>query len=227
VTAISLIAASPADSSQKANTISAGALAAAPPAAVPAKKGLHPVAQIPIPGKGITNALKGGRSWAPTATDALKLATAQVGVTEDAAGGGTKFQKWFVSSPWAERGVQRDGGRVSDYANANWCDMFVSWIGAQLGVKGMGADAFTRTHAQWFKDQGRWGDTPKPGAVVFFSWSGSKSIDSIDHVGMVMKDNGNGTIQTIEGNTDNAVKIRTRDTSSVVGYGYPEYGNTA
>lgn len=228
VTAISLIAASPADSSQKANAISAGALAAAPPAAVPAKKGLHPVAQIPIPGKGITNALKGGRSWVPTATDALKLATAQVGVTEDAAGGGTKFQKWFVSSPWAERGVQRDGGRVSDYANANWCDMFVSWIGAQLGVKGMGADAFTRTHAQWFKDQGRWGDTPKPGAVVFFSWSGSKSIDSIDHVGMVMKDNGNGTIQTIEGNTDNAVKIRTRDTSSVVGYGYPEYGgNTA
>ena len=92
----------------------------------------------------------------------------------------------------------------------------------------MGADAFTRTHAQWFKDQGRWGDTPKPGAVVFFSWSGSKSIDSIDHVGMVMKDLGNGSIQTIEGNTDNAVKIRTRDASSVVGYGYPEYGdNTA
>jgi CHAP domain-containing protein len=202
------------------------ASSAVPSAAVPAKKGLHPVAQIPLPGKGITNALKGGRSWIPTAADALKLATAQVGVTENAAGGGTKFQKWFVSSPWAERGVKRDGGQVSDYANANWCDMFVSWVGAQLGVKGMGADAFTRTHAQWFKDQGRWGDTPKPGAVVFFSWSGDKSIDSIDHVGMVMKDNGNGTIQTIEGNTDNAVKIRTRDTSSVVGYGYPEYGGS-
>lgn len=228
VSAISLIGAAPADSSQKANAIAAGALAAAPPATVPSKNGPHPVAQIPLPGKGITNGLKNGRSWTPTATDALKLASAQIGVTEDSAGGGTKFQKWFVSSPWAERGVQRDGGKISDYANANWCDMFVSWVGAQLGVKGMGADAFTRTHAQWFKDQGRWGDAPKPGAVVFFSWSGSKSIDAIDHVGMVMKANGDGSIQTIEGNTDNAVKIRTRDASSVVGYGYPEYnGDTA
>jgi hypothetical protein len=222
-TAISLIAAAPAHSSQKVNAISAGALAAVPNAAAPSKAP-HPLAQVPLPGKGITDALKGGRAFAPTAADVLKLATAQVGVTENSLGGGTKFQKWFVSSPWAERGVQRDGGKVSDYANANWCDMFVSWVGAQLGVKGMGADAFTRTHAEWFKDQGRWGQTPTPGAVVFYSWSGSKSIDSIDHVGIVLKDNHNGTIQTVEGNTDNAVKIRTRDVSSVVGYGYPEYG---
>jgi hypothetical protein len=222
-TAISLIAAGPANSSQKVNAISAGALAAAPPVAVQSK-GPHPVAEVPLPGKGIPQALKGGRTWVPTASDALKLAQAQVGVTEDAAGGGTKFQKWFVSSPWAMRGVERDGGKISDYADANWCDMFVSWIGAQLGVRGMGADAFTRTHAQWFEDEGRWGQTPTPGAVVFFSWSGSKAIDSIDHVGLVIKDNHDGTIQTIEGNTDNAVKIRTRDASSVVGYGYPEYG---
>ncbi len=222
-TVISLIAAGPANSSPRANAIAAGAIMAEPRAAAPSN-GPHPMAQVPLPGKGIANALKGGRTWVPTASDALKLAQAQVGVTEDAAGGGTKFQKWFVSSPWAERGVQRDGGAVSDYTNANWCDMFVSWIGAQLGVKGMGADAFTRTHAQWFKDQGRWGENATPGAVVFFSWSGSKSIDDIDHVGMVMKDNRDGTIQTIEGNTDNAVKIRTRDVSSVVGYGYPEYG---
>lgn len=227
-TAISLIAASPADSSQKANAISAGALAAELPTSAPSKKEPRDVPLIPIPGKGMTNALgktaKGARSWTPSAADALKLATAQVGVTEDAAGGGTKFQKWFVSSPWAVRGVERDGGTVSDYEDANWCDMFVSWVGAQLNVKGMGADAFTRTHAQWFKDQGRWGQTPTPGAVVFFSWSGSKSIDDIDHVGLVMEDNHDGTIQTVEGNTDNAVRIRTRDVSTVVGYGYPEYG---
>ncbi|MFL6056278.1 MAG: hypothetical protein ACJ72W_25765 [Actinoallomurus sp.] len=41
---------------------------------------------------------------------------------------------------------------------------------------------------------------------------------------MVIKDNPDGTIQTSEGNTDNAVKIRTRSTDNVVGYGYPEYG---
>lgn len=228
-TAFTLVAASPADSSQKVNAVSAGALAAAPPAALPSKDGTHDIPQIPLPGKGVAenskaNAAKGGRAWMPSAADALKLAVAQVGTTEDSAGGGTKFQQWFVSSPWAVRGVERDGGKVSDYANANWCDMFVSWIGAQLGVRGMGADAFTRTHAQWFKDEGRWGQTPTPGSVVFFSWSGSKSIDDIDHVGLVVKDNHDGTIQTVEGNTDNAVKIRTRDDSEVVGYGYPEYG---
>jgi hypothetical protein len=227
-TAFTLIAATPAGSSEEVNAVSAGAVAAAPPASSPGKRPRN-VAQIPVPGKGMVNALKpnaakGGRAWVPSASDALKLAVAQVGVTEDATGGGTKFQKWFVSSPWAERGVERDGGKISDYANANWCDMFVSWIGAQLGVKGMGADAFTRTHAQWFKDEGRWGQTPTPGAVVFFSWSGSKSIDDIDHVGLVLKDNHDGTIQTVEGNTDNAVRIRTRDDSEVVGYGYPEYG---
>jgi hypothetical protein len=161
--------------------------------------------------------------WKPSASDALQLALAQVGVTENADGGGTIYQKWFVASPWAVRGVKRDGGSVSDYADASWCDMFVSWIGAQLGVKGMGADAFTPDHAQWFKDQGHWGQAPTPGAVVFFSWSGSKSIDDIDHVGMVIKDNHDGTIQTVEGNTGDAVKVRTRDVSNVVGYGYPDY----
>jgi hypothetical protein len=236
-TAISLIAATPADSTQKVDAVSAAGLSAAG-LPVPDKKRPHAAAAIPLPGRGIVGALKenaakeapGGapkaaRSWVPSAADALKLAIAQQGVTEDAAGGGTKFQKWFVSSPWAERGVERDGGQISDYENANWCDMFVSWIGAQLGVKGMGVDAFTRTHAQWFKDQGRWGEAPAPGAVVFFSWSGSKSIDDIDHVGLVMKDNHDGTIQTVEGNTDDAVKVRTRDVSDVVGYGYPEYGS--
>jgi hypothetical protein len=224
VTAISLIAAAPAHSSEKITSAPARAVALAAPAH---PRQAHPAPQVPVPGKGISTALTTKAQWVPSANDALKLAISQVGVTEDANGGGTKFQQWFVSSPWAERGVQRDGGSVGDYANANWCDMFVSWVGDQLGVKGMGADAFTPTHAQWFKDQGRWGHTPTPGAVVFYSWSGSDSIDDIDHVGMVIKDNHDGTIQTVEGNTDNAVKIRTRNTSAVVGYGYPQYAPAA
>ncbi len=221
--AVSLIAATPAESPSHKNPAPVRAVALQSPTRSQAGQ---PAPQIPSPGKGVT-ALKAAKQWMPSAADALKLAISQVGVTENSAGGGTKFQQWFVSSPWAERGVQRDGGSISDYADANWCDMFVSWVGDQLGVKGMGADAFTRTHAQWFKDQGRWGSVPTPGAVVFFSWSGSDSLDAIDHVGMVIKDNHDGTIQTVEGNTDNAVKIRNRDTSSVVGYGYPEYARSA
>jgi hypothetical protein len=37
--------------------------------------------------------------------------------------------------------------------------------------------------------------------------------------GLAIKDNGGGTIQTIEGNTDNEVAIRGRDTSNAVGHG--------
>ncbi|GII32843.1 CHAP domain-containing protein [Planotetraspora mira] len=155
----------------------------------------------------------------------LKLAESQVGVRENSLGGGTKFQAWYMSSPRARETVARDGGSTADYANAAWCDMFVSWVGNQLGIRPvLGWDAYTVAHARWFAQNHRWGTTPKPGAVVFFSWSGSKSIDAIDHVGFVIKDNGDGTIKTVEGNTGNGVvEIRTRPTSSVTGYGYPYY----
>ena len=186
-------------------------------------QGDHNPPPVSEPGSGISAASAHKPGWKPSAKDALQLALAQVGTTENANGGGTIYQKWFVSSPYAARGAERNGGSVSDYADASWCDMFISWIGDQLGVNGMGADAFTPTHAQWFKDHGHWGQTPTPGAVVFFSWSGGKTIDDIDHVGMVVKDNHDGTIQTVEGNTDDAVKVRTRDVSNVVGYGYPDY----
>jgi hypothetical protein len=179
-----------------------------------------PVKNVPVNAPGQAPAKK-ARSL-PTADDVLKLAISQVGTTENAAGG-SKFNQWFMTTPYAQQGAARYGGRVSDYANASWCDMFVSWLGDQLGVKGMGDNAFTPAHARWFQQQGRWGNVPEPGAVVFFSWNGDKSIDGIDHVGLVIKDDHDGTIQTVEGNTDNAVKIRTRSTDQVVGYGYPQY----
>ncbi|MFF5206035.1 CHAP domain-containing protein [Streptosporangium sp. NPDC000396] len=160
-----------------------------------------------------------------TAAQVLDLASKQIGVSENAQGGGTKFHAWYMSSQRAQETVARDGGSVRAYANAPWCAMFVSWVGDHAGIRPtMGWDAYTVTHAQWFKNNGHWGTTPKPGAVVYFDWNGGKSIDGIDHVGFVKKDNGDGTITTIEGNTGNGkVEQRVRPTSQVVGYGYPVY----
>ncbi|GAA0371303.1 hypothetical protein GCM10009530_21850 [Microbispora corallina] len=157
--------------------------------------------------------------------DVIKLASSQVGISENAYGGGTKFQQWYMSTPRARQTLARDGGKLSAYLNAPWCDMFVSWVGQKLGITPvMGWDSYTVEHARWFSQHGRWGNVPKPGAVVFFAWNGSKSIDDIDHVGFVVKDNGDGTIKTVEGNTGNgAVEVRTRPTDSVAGYGYPYY----
>lgn len=155
-----------------------------------------------------------------TAADLIALAKKQVGISS-----GDKFTTWFAKTPRAKQTVARDGGSVGDYVGAEWCDMFVSWLGGQLGISNtLGADPWTVAHAKWFQSQHRWGTTPKPGAVVFFSWSGGKTADDINHVGIVVKDNHNGTIQTIEGNTGGGqVLQQTRDTSEVVGYGYPAY----
>ncbi|MEV5825587.1 CHAP domain-containing protein [Spirillospora sp. NPDC052242] len=159
----------------------------------------------------------------PTAQDAIAMAEKQVGIEEDA-NGETKFNDWYVESERSKETVERDGGSLSGYSDAAWCSMFVSWVGSQIGASDQfGHDAYTVTHAQWFKDEGRWGTEPKPGAIVFFDWGGSDSIDAIDHVGMVIEEIDDGTVKTVEGNTDSAVKIRERSTSSIVGYGYPEY----
>ncbi|WP_021594579.1 CHAP domain-containing protein [Actinomadura welshii] len=157
--------------------------------------------------------------------EVIKLAKSQVGIDEGK-GGQTKFHKWYVSTPHAKATAQRDGGfSVKAYNGAQWCDMFVSWLGAQTGVQNMGWDAYTVKHATWFKDTGRWGQKAKPGAVVFFDWdkgSGGR-IGGIDHVGLVVKDNGDGTVKTVEGNTGNAVQEKVRQKSQIVGYGYPDY----
>jgi surface antigen len=159
---------------------------------------------------------------APTAQDAVHLAESQVGQHEK--GGATKFSKWYMSTDRAKQTVKRDGGSIGAYKDASWCSMFVSWVGNKLDFSHqMGDDAWTVQHAKWFEAQHRFGHTPKPGAVVFYSWDGGKSVDDIEHVGMVVKSNPDGTIKTVEGNTGNAVKVKVRPTDNVVGYGYPQY----
>jgi hypothetical protein len=55
-----------------------------------------------------------------------------------------------------------------------------------------------------FVDAKKWQDaetaTPKPGDIAFFDFPGDL-LDRISHVGIVLKDNGDGTVTTIEGNT--------------------------
>jgi hypothetical protein len=151
-----------------------------------------------------------------TAKQVIALAKDQIGIREGRSGR-TKFNRWAV------RTIKRDGGSGAAYRSAPWCDMFVSWVGDKLGISDtMGIDVWTVRHAKWFKKRDRWGHRPRPGAVTFFSWDGNK-IRDIEHVGFTIKDNRDGTIQTVEGNTDDKVAIRKRPKSSVVGYGYPEY----
>ncbi|TLF50527.1 CHAP domain-containing protein, partial [Nonomuraea sp. KC401] len=142
----------------------------------------------------------------------IELLERQLGYSEKA-GAYTKFGSWYGKN------VEFD----ADYSSAPWCDMMLSWAAHKLGYEEwIGQFAWTVAHARWFKEQGAWGKKPKPGAIVFYDWSGSNKIGRIDHVGVVTWVEG-GTIHTIEGNIDGGVaKRKERDTSKVVGYGYPE-----
>ncbi|GAA3135550.1 hypothetical protein GCM10010466_27960 [Planomonospora alba] len=159
----------------------------------------------------------------------LRVAEQQIGIRENAEGGGTKFHSWYMGTERAWETAARDGHTVQAYVNAPWCAMFVSWVAEQVGLRSTtGSDVYVVTWARRFQLDGRWGTTAVPGALAFFDIDGGggsgEDVYRIDHMGLVKKDNGDGTITTIEGNTDRGlVEQRVRGKGEVVGYGYPEY----
>jgi len=119
------------------------------------------------------------------------------------------------------------------FANAAWCDMFITWAAHQSGnynVVNFGKDfAYTVWHAQEFQKHGQWNtDTAgiRRGDIVFFDWAGTNSIAHIDHVGIVTDVNGRDVL-TIEGNTSDRCARRVRRADTIVGYGRPAYAQVA
>ncbi|RST15063.1 CHAP domain-containing protein [Streptomyces sp. WAC05374] len=109
-----------------------------------------------------------------------------------------------------------------------WCDMAVSYAAAHSDnlPAVMGKFALTTAHARAFQKKGRFHygiGGIRPGDIVFFDWSGSRSIGRIDHVGIVEAVHKNRTIITLEGNTSNAFLRRRRNSACIVGYGRPAY----
>ena len=122
-----------------------------------------------------------------------------------------------------------------------WCGSFVNWCANEAGVKvpntvytPAGAAAFQKAKA-WYTD------APQPGDIVYFDFPGD-GVDRISHVGIVIKDNKDGTCETIEGNTagnskgdqrnGGMVAKKTRGYKknkkgidvSIVGFGRPKFG---
>jgi hypothetical protein len=124
----------------------------------------------------------------------------------------------------------------SGFLTASWCDMSITCWARKSGnfaaVLPGGDRAYTVWHAQDFQKAGRWYsgttanvDKARPGDIVFFDWGLSNSIGAIDHVGIVEKVLGGGRVQTIEGNTSDAVRRRVRSASVIAGYGRPAYAS--
>ncbi len=129
-----------------------------------------------------------------------------------------------------------------------WCGSFVNWCGAESGVV-IPNTVYTPTGAQAFQKKKAWMDaetaTPQPGDIVYFDFPGD-NVNRISHVGIVVKDNGDGTVTCVEGNTapdkkgdqrnggevckkvraykkKNGSKLRKSQLVSIVGFGRPKF----
>ena len=84
-----------------------------------------------------------------------------------------------------------------------WCGSFVNWCANEAGVK-VPNTVYTPAGAAAFKKAGSWIDgdiaDPEPGDIAYFDFP-SDGVDRISHVGIVVKDNEDGTVWCIEGNT--------------------------
>lgn len=93
-------------------------------------------------------------------------------------------------------------GAFTKHNGQPWCGSFVMWCAAQVKFKDMPNVIYTPAGVEGFKGRGLWSNAatakPKPGDIVFFDFPGGAKTD---HVGIVVKDNGDGTITTVEGNT--------------------------
>jgi hypothetical protein len=90
-----------------------------------------------------------------------------------------------------------------------WCQSFVSWCAFTAGVKAFPKSASTVAASDQFKKEKRWADArnddPTPGDWIFFDFP-EDGVNRISHVGLCIKNNGDGTIQVIEGNTSGTAK---------------------
>ena len=92
-----------------------------------------------------------------------------------------------------------------------WCQSFVSWCAFTSGLNPnkYPKTASTVAAADWFKKKDRWADArnddPTPGDWIFFDFP-DDGVNRISHVGLCIKNNGDGTIQVIEGNTSGTAK---------------------
>jgi hypothetical protein len=123
----------------------------------------------------------------------IEVAKKEVGTIEGPKDNETKYGKW---------------------TGANflpWCQSFVSWSAFTSGLdpKRYPKSAATRVASDWFKKNNRWADArnddPSPGDWIYFDFP-EDGVAGISHVGICIKNNGDGTIQTIEGNTSGTAK---------------------
>ena len=131
-------------------------------------------------------------------------AIVQVALSQEGNGGDT-YWSWYGF-----------GSRVS------WCACFVSWCGEQCGYLAAGVMpkfSLCSDGAKWFQSKGQFQDgssVPTAGNIIFFDRGNDGSIDHVGIVESVKK----GIVNTIEGNSGDAVRRRSYPIGDSEIYGY-------
>ncbi len=195
---------------------------------------------------GIINALNTASSTTLEATP-LSATISTVGMKVYAAGG-SAANKAFVESLYSEVGKTIYDYQGLGFHDGQWCADFASEMLIEHGyniprcsVAGDGGDDYDIFYAlrnngsvvhldigaevMGYSDSDEYDPSysPQAGDVVLFNWDADWSTD---HVGFVIQDNGDGTIETLEGNTSgdagsSCVAIKNRERSLVYGYATP------
>ncbi|MFG1873406.1 CHAP domain-containing protein [Sphaerisporangium sp. NPDC049003] len=148
----------------------------------------------------------------------VEIIRGELGYRERASDHWTKFGAWYEQTKPAP-----------GFAEGAWCQMLISWAADKAGIPQtvIPRMAYTPAAAMWFKARGRLGHEPRPYALVFFDWGGSRSDpNKIDHVGIVTAVLSDGRFRTLEGNTSNQLQEHTRSTFGAF-FAYPDYAAAA
>ena len=162
----------------------------------------------------------------------------------------------FIAVAKVELGViegpKENETKYGAFTKANflpWCGSFVNWCANEVSLK-IPNCVSTVVGAKAFEKKKQWElasdiATPLPGDIAFFDFP-NDGVDRISHVGIVVKDNGDGTVTCIEGNTapdkkgdqrnggqvclkvrafkkKNGSKLRRSQAVTVVGFGKPVF----
>lgn len=120
---------------------------------------------------------------------------------------------------------------IAKIGDGPWCDMSVTEEAydsgnedAVVGGEGKGF-AYVPAHFAWgkLKYGVHTGSVPPPGALVGFRWDGVKGSTVCDHIGLCEKDLGDGTVYTLEGNTNDVFARRHRDLTYISVWFMPAY----
>ena len=103
-------------------------------------------------------------------------------------------------------GPKNNQTKYGAFTKANfqpWCGSFVMWLANETGLK-IPNCVSTMAGALAFQQKKQWqfapDSTPETGDIAFFDFPGD-NVNRISHIGIVVKNNGDGTVVTIEGNT--------------------------